>query len=80
LFCRPKNAYDYINKNTFWYVLGQQGVLAKLVELLWDLHMGNNATIKAFGGEILAFGVQEWGSIRLQFAPLLFNIFLDFVI
>jgi hypothetical protein len=79
-FVDLKKAYDCVNRDALWYVLGRQGVPAKLVELLRDLHTGSSATIKAFGGESRPFEIR--GGVRqgCNIAPLLFNIFLDFVV
>jgi hypothetical protein len=49
-FVDLRKAYNYVNRDTLWYFLGRQGVPTKLVELLWDLHMGIITTIKVFGG------------------------------
>jgi hypothetical protein len=54
-FVHLKKAYGCVNRKALWYVFGRQGVSAKLVELLRDLHTGNSATIKVFGGGNLAF-------------------------
>jgi hypothetical protein len=72
-------AYDSVPRDALWFVLRQQGVPDKLVDLLTDLHSGTNATIKAFGGESRPFDIK--GGVRqgCNIAPLLFNIFLDFV-
>ena len=72
-------AYDSVSRVVLWLVLRQQGVPGKLVDLLEDLHTGSNATVKAFGGESRPFEIK--GGVRqgCNIAPLLFNIFLDFV-
>jgi hypothetical protein len=72
-------AYDSVSCPTPWLILRQQGVPEKIVDLLEDLHTGSKATIKAFGGESRPFEIK--GGVRqgCNIAPLLFNIFLDFV-
>jgi hypothetical protein len=72
-------AYDSVSRQILWLVLRQQGVPEKLVNLLEDLHTGSKATVKAFGGESRPFEIK--GGVRqgCNIAPLLFNIFLDFV-
>ncbi len=69
-----------MNIYALWYVLGQQGVHAKLVKLLWDLHTGSNTRIKAFEGESWPFEIK--GGVRQAYniVQLLFNILLDFVV
>jgi hypothetical protein len=48
-FVDLKKAYDSVNKEAFWFVIVQQGILNKLVGLLVDLHWGTHTTVKAFG-------------------------------
>ncbi len=79
-FVDLKKAYDCVNRDALWFVLRQQGVPAKLVELLWDLHTGSTATIKAFGGESEPFEIKRGVRQGCNIAPLLFNIFLDYVV
>ena len=78
-FVDLKKAYDSVHRHTLWFILRHQGVPAKLVDLLQDLHTGSTATVKAFGGESRPFEIK--GGVRqgCNIAPLLFNIFLDFV-
>jgi hypothetical protein len=57
-----------------------EGVLTKLVELLQDLHTGSTATIKAFGGKLEPFEIKGGVQQGCNIAPLLFNIFLDYVV
>jgi hypothetical protein len=57
-FVDLKKAYDCVNRDALWYVLGQHGVPAKLVEFLRDLHTSIIAIIKAFGGELQPFEIR----------------------
>ena len=79
-FVDLRKAYDSVPRDTLWRILHVYGVHTKLIELLMDLHTGTQAAVR-MGGV-----VSEWfdvhGGVRqgCVIAPLLFNIYMDFVV
>ncbi len=73
-------AYDWVNRDALWCILRVYRVPSKIVELLEDLHTGTLAVVRLGGDLGQEFSV---GSRVRQVAlwhPLLFNVFLDFVV
>ena len=79
-FVDLRKAYDSVPRDTLWRILRVYGVHTKLIDLLMDLHTGTQAAVR-MGGV-----VSEWfdvhGGVRqgCVIAPLLFNIYMDFVV
>ena len=79
-FVDLRKAYDSVPRDTLWRILRVYGVHTKLIELLMDLHTGTQAAVRMCGV------VSEWfdvhGGVRqgCVIAPLLFNIYMDFVV
>ena len=79
-FVDLRKAYDSVPRDTLWHIMRVYGVHAKLIVLLMDLHTGTHAAVRMRGV------VSEWfdvhGGVRqlCVIAPLLFNIYLDFVV
>jgi exonuclease III len=79
-FVDLRKAYDSVPRDTLWRILRVYGVHTKLIELLMDLHTGTQAAVR-MGGV-----VSEWfdvhGGVRqgCVIAPLLFNVYMDFVV
>jgi endonuclease/exonuclease/phosphatase family metal-dependent hydrolase len=79
-FVDLRKAYDCVPREALWKVLRVYGVHEKLVQLLEDLHIGTQAAVKLGGA------VSEWFEVKsgvrqgCVIAPLLFNIYMDFVV
>ena len=79
-FVDLRKAYDSIPRESLWRILRVYGVHAKLIELLEDLHTGTQAAVRMGGS------VSEWFDVRggvrqgCVIAPMLFNIYMDFVV
>lgn len=79
-FVDLRKAYDSVPRDALWRVLRVYGVHQKLVGLLEDLHTGTQAAVRMGGG------LSEWFDVRsgvrqgCVIAPLLFNIYIDFVV
>ena len=73
-------AYDSVNRWALWKVLKLAGVHHKLLDLLEDLHTGTLAAVRLDGRVGPAFEVKAGVRQGCVIAPMLFNIFMDFVI
>jgi hypothetical protein len=79
-FVDLRKAYDSVSRDTLWRILRVYGVHTKLIDLLVGLNMGTQAAVR-MGGV-----VSEWFDVRggvwqgRVIAPLLFNIYMDFVV
>ena len=72
--------YDCVPRNALWRVLRVYGVHQKLVELLEDLHTGTQAAVRMGGGLSEGFDVRSGVRQGCVIAPLLFNIYIHFVV
>ncbi len=72
-------AYDSVNRGALWKVLHMYGVHRTLIALLADLHSGTYAAVRVGGRSGPAFEVTAGVRQGCVAAPMLFNIFLDFV-
>jgi hypothetical protein len=79
-FVDLRKAYDSEPRDALWRVLRVYGVHKKLVELLEDLHTGTQAAVRMGGGLSEWFDVQSGVRQGCVIAPLLFNIYIDFVV
>ena len=79
-FVDLRKAYDSVPRDAPWRVLMVYGVHKKLVELLEDLHTGTQAAVRMGGGLSEWFDVQSGVRQGCVIAPLLFNIYIDFVV
>jgi hypothetical protein len=79
-FVDLRKAYDSVPRDALWRVLRVYGVHQKLVELLEDLHTGTQAAVRMGGGLSEWFDVQSGVRQGCVIAPLLFNIYIDFVV
>ena len=69
-------AYDRVDRDILWCILGRYGVPDKMVELIKQLHVGSVARIKLNGTvSTECFGLNNGLKQGSVFAPLLFNIF-----
>ena len=79
-FIDLRKAFDSVPRDALWRVLSAYGAPPLLVELLMDLHTGTLAAVRlgALKGEpfSVSCGVRQGCVI----APLLFNVFIDFVV
>ena len=78
-FIDLRKAFDSVPSDALWHVLRAYGTPPLLVELLMDLHAGTLAAVRlgALKGE--AFSVSCGVRQGCVIAPLLFNVFIDFV-
>ena len=78
-FIDLRKAFDSVPRDALWRVLRAYGVPTLLVDLLMDLHTGTQALVRlgALRGESfdVSCGVRQGCVI----APMLFNVFIDFV-
>ena len=79
-FIDLRKAFDSVPRDALWRVLRAYGAPPLLVELVSDLHTGTQAAVRlgALKGEpfSVSCGVRQGCVI----APLLFNVFIDFVV
>jgi len=79
-FVDLRKAYDCVPRATLWRILRAYGVHPKLIELLEDLHTGTQAAVR------MGSSLSEWFEVRsgvrqgCVIAPLLFNIYMDYVV
>jgi hypothetical protein len=69
-----------VNRWALWQVLKYYKVHSKLVSLLADLHSATQAAVRLGGQMGEWFGVDSGVRQGCVIAPLLFNIFIDFVV
>jgi hypothetical protein len=79
-FVDLRKAYDCVPREALWKVLRVYGVHGKLIELLEDLHTGTQAAVKLGGAVSGWFDVKSGVRQGCVIAPLLFNIYMDFVV
>ena len=79
-FIDLRKAFDSVPRDALWRVLRAYGAPPLLVELLMDLHTGTLAAVRlgALKGE--SFSVSCGVRQGCVVAPLLFNVFIDFVV
>jgi len=78
-FIDLRKAFDCIPRDALWRVLRVYGAPPKLVSLLWDLHTGTAALVRLNGRLGAPFAVTAGVRQGCVIAPLLFNVFIDFV-
>jgi hypothetical protein len=69
-----------VNRDALWRILRVYWVPSKIVELLEDLQTGTLATVRLGGDLGQEFSVGSGVRQGCIVAPLLFNVFLDFVV
>jgi hypothetical protein len=79
-FVDLRKAYDSVPRDVLWRILRVYGVHTKLIELLMDLHTGTQAAVRM--GGMLSEWFDVHGGVRqgCVIAPMLFNIYMDFVV
>jgi hypothetical protein len=78
-------AYDRVDRDTLWLILGRYGVTPKLLMIIKNLHVGAMAKVRLksdTGEDIFSemFELLRGLKQRSVFAPLLFNIFFGAII
>ena len=73
-------AYDSVNRAALWRVLKLYGVHPKLISLLEDLHQGTQAAVRLDRQIGTWFDVGCGVKQGCIIAPLLFNVFMDFLV
>ena len=79
-FVDLRKAYDSVPRESLWQILRVYGVHAKLVELLEDLHKGTQVAVRMGGSMSERFDVRGGVQQGCVISPLLFNIYMDFVV
>jgi hypothetical protein len=79
-FIDLRKAFDSVPRHALWRVLRAYAVPPKLVDLLTDLHTGTQAALRlgALKGE--PFSISAGVKQGCVIAPLLFNVYIDFVV
>jgi exonuclease III len=79
-FIDLQKAYDTVNRTYLWLVLEQYGIPSHLLELLRDLHTGTEAHVRVGGEKSEWFSIDQGVRQGCVIAPMLFNMFMDFVV
>ena len=80
VFIDLTKAYDKVDREALWVIMGNAGVPPLFLALVKDLHTGAMATIKQGATLSTPFLLQRGLKQGSVFAPLLFNIFLGAVL
>jgi hypothetical protein len=80
VFIDLTKAYDWVNKDALWRILRIYRVPSRIVQLVKDLHVGTFATVRLGGQVGKEFTINNGVHQGCVVAPLLFNVFLDFVV
>ena len=79
-FVDLRKAFDSVNRAALWAILRASGLPEPLVRALADLHTDTTCRIKVGASYSRPF-IMEWGVQQgCPLAPLLFNIFIDWVV
>ena len=73
-------AYDRVNRDILWKVLGNKGVPDALIDLIKGLLVGSAAAIRIKGEIVADFSLDMGLKQGSVFSPLLFNIFFGSII
>ncbi len=73
-------AYDWVNKDALWRILHIYMVPSRIVQLLEDLHIRTLVAVKLGGQVGQEFTINNGVHQGCVVAPLLFNVFLGFVV
>ena len=79
-FIDLKKAYDSINRQALWRILEQYGVQERVLTLIKDLHEETEACVREYGATSKWFSISNGVKQGCILAPLLFNVFIDFII
>ncbi|KAK7865974.1 hypothetical protein R5R35_009402 [Gryllus longicercus] len=75
-FVDLRKAFDMVNRHALWKILLKFGCPQKLVNIIADLHEGNEARVITSGGVTDGFIISNGVRQGCVLAPLLFNIFM----
>ncbi|KAK7872160.1 hypothetical protein R5R35_001726 [Gryllus longicercus] len=75
-FVDLRKAFDMVNRHAQWKILLKFGCPQKLVNIIADLHEGNEARVITSGGVTDGFIISNGVRQGCVLAPLLFNIFM----
>ena len=78
-FIDLRKAYDSVNRAHLWRILQQYGIPTKIIQLLRDLLYGTEAAVHMYGSKSDWFGVHTGVRQGCVIAPLLFNVFVDYL-
>jgi hypothetical protein len=78
-FVDLRKAFDSVDRHTLWQVLRIYGLHPTLIRLIADLHTGTQAAVRLNGKTGPWFDVTRGVRQGCVLAPLLFNVFIDFV-
>jgi hypothetical protein len=73
-------AFDSVNRTALWAVLLASGLPEDLVRVLVDLHSSTTCRIRVGGSRSHSFSMESGVQQGCPLAPILFNLFMDWVI
>jgi hypothetical protein len=79
-FVDLRKAYDSVDRQTLWEVLAWYGVEGNLLEMIKLLYNNLRATIRTAEGRTEEFSIKAGVKQGCVLSPLLFNMYLDFVV
>ena len=79
-FVDLKKAFDSVDRGALWQVLRVYGLHEHLIKLIISLHSGTQAAVRLNGTLGPWFDVTRGVRQGCVLAPLLFNVFIDFVV
>ena len=75
VFVDLTKAFDFVNRNLLWRLLGKIGCLCNLVNIIRSFHDDMSASVSDSGASSKSFAVTNGIKQGCVLAPLLFNIF-----
>ena len=74
------NAFDSVNRDALWRILGLRGVLPKLIDLMPELYSGTESAVRCGGTISDLFPVDTGVRQGCVLAPTLFSACMDWIL